>query len=565
MKMRDYQEEAYDATIEVFKEVDSAVCVMATGLGKTVYGCHVVDHFVPKGRIIWLAHREELILQAQSSLETITGHSPDIEMGDNWATAGFLKSKIVVSSIQTQIAGREGGRMTRFDPDEFSLIVIDDAHHSISDSYGKVIDYYMQNPDIKLLGLTATPDRHDKKAMGQRFKKVAYSYDIHDGIEDGWLVPIEQRSVFVNSLDYSEVRSACGELNGKDLATVLEYEENLHAIADPTVQLTGDKKTLIFAATVAQAERLTEIINRHKPMSANFVCGNTPKDTRRNMFGAYAEKQFQYLINVGVATEGFDDPGIECVVLARPTKSRCLFTQMVGRGTRPLAGIVDQFGDPIQRREAIEASGKPAVEVMDFVGNAGRHKLITTADILGGKYDDEVVELAAANASEKSARDGKPADVASELMQAEREIERRNKMRDEAEWRDKIVVGSKFSTATVNPFDMLDITPHRESVGHKTRPPTMKQLAYLKYKGVDSAGLSHAHASQIIGTLMTRWKNKICTYKQANKLKQHGLDATNMTFEKASKFMNELANNPEKKWRTPARWRELPEWIGKKK
>ena len=561
MKLRSYQEEAYENTLKTFEETDSALCVMATGLGKTIYFSHIAKRFSTLGRVMVLAHREELIYQAQDKMNLVTGIMADVEMGDNWATGGWLKSNIVVSTIQTQIAGRDGGRMTRFNPDEFSLLVIDEAHHSISDSYRKVIEHYKQNPNLKILGVTATPDRHDEKAMGLVFDKVAYAYDIKDGIDDGWLVPIEQQSVFVDGLDYSQVKSQMGDLNGKELAKVLEFEENLHAIAGPTVELTGDKKTLMFAASVVQAERLTEILNRHKPDSARFVCGGTPKETRRNMFADYASKKFQYLVNVGVATEGFDDPGIQCVVLARPTKSRPLFTQMVGRGTRPLPGIVDLYDDANERCDGIKKSHKPAVEVIDFVGNSGRHKLITTADILGGDYTDDVIELAAKNAAEKSAATGKPADVATELQQAEHEMARNKAMREEAVFRDKVLLRAKYSTAKMNPFDILDVNPIRVQSWNKGKPMTQKQQEYLKHKGVNSAGMGYTHAKQTIKELRERQKQGVCTFKQAQCLRKAGIDSSSISFKDAGEMITKLANN---RWKCPPEWKALKSFIGRK-
>lgn len=561
MKLRDYQQEAYDNTLKVFETSNSALCVMATGLGKTVYFAHVVDRFQRLGRVMVLAHREELIRQAQDKINTITGVMPDIEMGDEWATGGFLKSQVIVSSIQTQIAGREGGRMTRFNPDDFSLIIIDEAHHAISTSYRKVIDHYSQNPDCKILGVTATPDRHDEKAMGLVFEQVAYSYDIKDGIDDGWLVPITQQSVFVDGLDYSQVQSSMGDLNGKELAKVLEFEENLHAIAGPTVELTKGKKTLMFAASIVQAERLTEILNRHIPGSARFVCGGTPKETRRNMFADYAEKKFQYLVNVGVATEGFDDPGIQCVVLARPTKSRSLFTQMVGRGTRPLPGIVDVLDLAESRRNGIEKSLKPTIEVIDFVGNAGRHKLITTADILGGDYTEEVIDLAAKNAAEKSAATGKPADVATELQQAEHEMARNKAMREEATFRDKIMLRAKYSTAKSNPFDVLDINPLRVKSWNKEKPMTQRQQSFLKQKGINTAGMEYTHARQMVKELRERQKQGVCTFKQAQCLRKAGIDSSSISFKDAGEMITKLVRNH---WRCPTEWKSLPSFIGKK-
>lgn len=557
MILRPYQQEAYDCTLEKFKAVDTALCVLATGLGKTVYAAHLINHFRQFGRILMLAHRAELIYQADNHIQEICEVESDIEMGSEWATTfEVFKSDVVISTVQTQIAGREGGRMTRFDPHEFSLLIIDEAHHAPAATYKRIIEYYKQNPELKILGLTATPDRTDKKAMGQIFEEVAYAYDIRDGIDEGWLVPIEQQSVFVKGLDYSSVKTKYSEtdesdLNGKDLAKVLEFEENLHGIADPTVQLTGDKKTLIFAASVVHAERLTEIINRHKPDSARFVCGTTPKEIRRGMFKDFANKKFQYLVNVGVATEGFDDPGIECVVMARPTKSRTLYAQMAGRGTRPLPGIVDLHPGVVERREAIANSSKTHLEIMDFVGNAGRHKLVTSADILGGRYTDEVVDLAKKNAEEDSNKNKKPVDIVTELQKAEREIAKKHQEQEDAIARDHLKLRAKYSTAKINPFNVLDIDPKKEKPWHKDRIPTKGQVTYLEKCGVAIDGLTFTHASQIIDTMIKRREQGVCTYKQARCLQKSGYDTTEMDFQRASKIIGALAMVKWQKWRLP--------------
>lgn len=560
MQLRPYQQEAYDCTLAVFEKTDAALCVMATGLGKTIFFAHIANHFLKTGRVMVLAHRAELIYQAQDKMKIITAIEADVEKGDEWATQSkWVQSEIVVSTIQTQVAGRDGGRMNRFDPNEFSLLVIDEAHHAPAETYKRVIDYYTKNPNLKVLGVTATPDRTDKKAMGQIFNEVAYSYDIEDGIEDGWLVPVEIHSKFLDYLDYSEVGTIAGELNGKDLANVLENEEVPHGFVDGIMEYAGDKKTLVFAATVAQAEMMTEIFNRpsRKPGSARLVTGKTPTEIRSQTFSDFTKSKFQYLVNVGVATEGFDEPTIECIALARPTKSRSLFTQMLGRGTRTLVGIVDGIDDAIERREAIAGSKKPSILVIDFVGNSGKHKLISPADILGGKYADDVIELAKENA----AATGKPANVATELQQAEREIAKRAADREEAAFRDQIKLRAHFSTAKVNPFEVLDINPTRETSWHKGKMPSQKQLDFLHKKGVDTDGMTLTHAKQMIDTLFKRQKTGKATFKQTKLLQKKGIDTANITFEKAGKMISQLANN---RWQAPISWKKLDCWVGKR-
>jgi type I site-specific restriction endonuclease len=323
---------------------------------------------------------------------------------------------------------------------------------------------------------------------------------------------------------------------------VLEFEEMLHGIAAPTIELTGDRKTLIFTASLAQAERITEIINRHKPKSARWVHGGTPKEERRALFPAYAEGEFQYLVNVGVTTEGFDEPGIEVVVMARPTKSRSLYAQMVGRGTRTLPGVIDHIDESEHRKEAIAESGKPSLEVIDFVGNAGRHKLITSADILGGRFDDAVVERAKSNTKRKSVDNGLPVDVIDELQIAEWQIEKEEREAAEAARRKHLKLRAKYSTAKINPFDIYGIEPWRERAWHKGRQPTDKQIAFLEHSGIDISGLSFTHAQQLIKRLIENREQGKCSYKQAKLLQRYGYDP-DVSFEQASEIISELAAN----------------------
>lgn len=560
MELRPYQREAVQRTHEEFLKHSSVLTVMATGLGKTVYFSHVTKDFLPHGRAMMVAHREELIYQGRDKMAAVTGVHADVEMGQSWAHRGYFKSEIVVSSVQTLNAGRGAlGRMEDFKPDEFSLLIIDEAHHATAASYRRVIDYFKQNPKLKILGVTATPDRMDEEALGKVFYSVAFEYDIRDGINDGWLVPISQQAVYVKDLDLSGVKTTAGDLNGRELAEVLEFEENLHAVAHPTVELCKDRKTLIFAASVAQAERLAEIINRYQSNAAKFVHGGTPKEIRRRMFSDYAERKFQYLVNVGVATEGFDDPDVEVVVMARPTKSRCLYTQMAGRGTRPAAAIAHKLGklnddDADGRKRLIGYSQKPRVEIIDFVGNSGKHKLVHAADILGGNYDDDIVARAKKNLETA----GKPADVMTELAKAEKEIKKERSRKDEAAVRERIRIRAQYSTAAINPFDIFDMEPSREPAWHKGKPATHKQIETLRKFGIDPSGpvqgedgnayLSFSHAKQLLDATFQRIRERKCSFKQATFLRKRGIDPDNISFEAAGKVITAFQKNG---WRKP--------------
>src|SRR6185369_10554713 len=170
-----------------------------------------------------------------------------------------------------------------------------------------------------------------------------------------------------------------------------------------------------FTASVVQAEACCNILNRAVPGMAEWVCGATEKKKRAEILERFAHGRTAVVCNCGVLTEGFDDPGVEVVIMGRPTKSRSLYSQMVGRSTRPLPGVVDGPETAEERRAAIAASAKPSCLVVDFVGNAGRHKLVTSADILGGKVSEAALELA----MERALKAGGPVNMTEALNEAE--------------------------------------------------------------------------------------------------------------------------------------------------
>ena len=544
MNLRPYQADAVAGIREALKEHRSTLIVMPTGVGKTVVFASIVGE--TKGRVMVIAHRAELIAQAVQKIGLVTGEGCDVEMGEYWASeGGFHEARVIVSSVQTQNSGRNGdGRMTRFSPFDFDLLIIDEAHHATAKTYRKTIEYYKQNPTLRVLGVTATPDRADKEALGKVFESVAFDYEIVNAVHDGWLVPIHQKAVYVEGLDYSGIRTTAGDLNGADLARVMEYENALHGIAYPTLEIIGDRKTLVFAASVAHAERLAEIFNRHRPDCARFVCCKTPRDERAEMLVDYAAARFQILVNVGVATEGFDDPGIAVVVMGRPTKSRLLYTQMAGRGMRTLPGTVDDRESSDARRAAVRASAKPFMEVVDFVGNSGRHKLMTSADILGGEYGGNVVDRAREKIRQRA--DDEARDIEDILDEAAAELRREREA--EAARRARLVAKAEYTVSMIDPFDVLQLEPQTARGWDRAKRPLTKMIAFLEKAGVDPKDLTFTKCSQLIGEIIERRNTGRCSYKQARLLSRYGYPSS-MTFEQASATIDAIARNG---WRRPA-------------
>ena len=537
MRLRPYQRECVDGIASKLRESRSTVAVLATGLGKTVCfaECIRLGLQMPGRRAIVLAHREELITQAVDKIRQVTGIECAIEMADQRSVEdGFNRASVLVSSIQTQLAGRgDVRRMHRFRNDHPWFVVVDECHHAPSASYRKVIDHYMKHPASRLLGVTATPDRLDKRALGAVFETVAFQYDVADGIRDGWLCPVRQRFVQCDHLDLSAVGKSAGDFVLSDLEIALE--QSLQEMVLPMVQIVGDRRTLAFAATVRHAERITEILNRPAvgTGAAAMVHGGTPKEVRREIFRAYGEGKYQYLVNVAVATEGWDDPaldgkGVQVIAMMRPTQSRALYVQMLGRGTRTVPGTIDGVESPEARLSAISASAKPSVLVLDFLGNSGRHQLVHAGDVLGGKLDERSLRRYRKESETKGVPD--EIDVLAMLDYAERE-QRRS---EEAKSRSHIVGTARYSEQDIDPFEALGIVPKSVPWWQRHIPATQKQRAMLDRNGVSvPKDLDTGRASQLIEALMSQ-----PTDKQSWVLRKAGIDPSGVSRKRASELID---------------------------
>ena len=536
--LRPYQEEAIEALNSSFEDSQSCLMVMATGLGKTV----TATEFLRRrgGRSIWVAHRSELIEQASATIADITGVVPQTEMANQVAATRLGGDGAVVASVQTLNAKRNGRkRFNKFIPSVYNTLITDEAHHAVAKSWLEVSKHFCKNPLLKHLGMTATPDRGDAEALGQVYDECAYKYDIVDGVEDGWLVPIQIQSIYVDEIDLSVVGKVAGDLNQGELAQAMERDEALFGVADAVVSESGDRRTLIFTSSVKHAKALTSIINSKKPGTAAHIDGNTPKEERKNIIDEYRAGNFQYLCNVGIATEGFDVPNIGCVAIARPTMSRSLYTQMVGRGTRPLAGTVDGLVSSDLRRQSIHESNKPSVLIMDFVGNSGKHKLVSASDVLGGNYSNETVAMA----NKMAKKIGKPVDTIELLKKAESAVQAERKQQEENKLRESIRSKTKYRKKGIDPFDLLDVDPPQDNSEWNAKPLTFKQQQWLIDSGFDTALLTVSEQRTILNNLINRKVRNLATPKQIKVLRRYGYKTKNLSFNDASSMIDKLAKN----------------------
>jgi len=309
--------------------------------------------------------------------------------------------------------------------------------------------------------------------------------------------------------------------------------------------MVGDRTTIIFSATVRQAELICEIINRHKKGSAEWICGKTPMDERRAILARFASGETQFVVNAYVLTEGYDNSRVSAIVQMSPTLTRSNYVQKVGRGTRPTV-LPTSSMSPKDRREMIERSDKPDLLVLDFKGNAGRHKLITTFDVLSGKDVGDLADRAA-----KESPSGVVLDPIEEvkLQEAREEIAKEAKEAREKEKvrRAEIRLKSKYTSRAISPFQDMGYTPTAV-----TQPKEMcsdKQRVFLMNQGVDPVGLTRKQAGKLIADVMVRRKMGRASIKQEALLKKYGLPHQ-VSAAEAKRLIQEIADNG---WQSPTR------------
>ncbi len=488
--------------------------VLPTAAGKSVVAAELVGSF--PGNVLVIAHRWELLAQLRRHVTKRTGEYTDLEQAENTSEG----ARVVVASVQTI---QKQKRFEKFRLDHFGLIFIDECHHAVSRGYRRVLEYFSS---AKVVGCTATPDRLDKVGMFNAFESCAYAYDIQDAIHDGWLARLRAEHVAVESVDLSNVGVLAGDLAQDQLDAVMSSRKSLHAIATASLRSAGSRPSIIFATSVGNAKALCEVLNSesYRPGCAEYVYADTPHDERTDIYARHERREFQFLVNVGILTEGYDAPYVSCVIIGRPTKSRALMSQMVGRGFRLFPGKTDCL-------------------VLDFVGNAGHHRLVGPADVLAGKYPPEVITKAKEKLLER------PGDVLELLDQEERTEKERVKKeaaeKAEAERRllARMTANVRYETTTVDLFSHFKID--ESSILLDTQSTIQPgQVDRLRKYGIPiPADMTKQQASIIIKKEAGRRFYGYATYKQVVTLGKFGIDATGMRMATAKAELDKLAAN----------------------
>lgn len=515
MDLRPYQETARQKVQEEWEEGKKrTLLVLPTGTGKTIVFSKIIEDRVKKGeRVLVIAHRGELLEQASDKLYKSTGLKTATEKAEQTSLGSFYR--VVVGSVQTL---QREKRLNQFPPEYFDTIVIDEAHHAISDGYQRVLKHF---EDANVLGVTATPDRGDMRNLGSYFESLAYEYSLPEAIKSGYLSPIKALTIPLK-LDLSNVKQQAGDFSTKDLGTALD--PYLEQIAEEMKKQCFNRKTVVFLPLVKTSQKFRDILNKHGFKAAEV---NGESTDREQVLKDYEESKYNVLCNSMLLTEGWDCPSVDCVIVLRPTKVRALYSQMVGRGTRL-------------------APGKKELLLLDFLWHTERHELCHPANLIA--TDEKVAKKMTENIEEL----GTPIDLEQAEQQAKEDValereESLAKQLSEMKRRKRKLVDPLQFEMSIQASDLTDYVP---SFGWQMSPPTDKQVKALEKWGIFPDEIENAgKAEMLINRLVKRRDAGLSTPKQIRFLENRGFQHVGTwQFEAATKLINRIAANG---WRIP--------------
>ena len=492
--------------------------VLPTGTGKTIVFASVAADQVRAGdRVLILAHRGELLEQAADKLQRSTGLVSAVEKAD--ATCLNTWFRVVVGSVQTL---QRTARLERFPRDYFGTIIIDEAHHAITDGYRRILDYF---GSARVLGVTATPDRGDMRNLGEVFDSLAFEYKLTDAIKEGYLCRIMAQTIPLK-LDISSVTMSGGDYAVGDLGTALD--PYLEQIAAEMAQRCKGRKTVVFLPLIKTSQKFRDLLNSHGFRAAEV---NGQSTDRKEVLADFDAGKYNVLCNSMLLTEGWDCPSVDCVVVLRPTKVRSLYSQMVGRGTRL-------------------SPGKSDLLLLDFLWMTDKHELCRPADLV---CEDRAV---ARQMTENLAQTGCPEDIeeaavqASEDVVAQREEALAKQLEEQRRKKAKLVDPLQYEMS----IQAEDLAGYVPAFGWEAGPPTEQQAAALEKLGIlPDAVESAGKASLLLDRLHKRRDEGLTTPKQIRCLEKYGFQHVGTwSFEQAKHMIDRIAAGG---------WRGVPKGV----
>ena len=518
-ELRPYQQQARERIHAEWENGHTrTLLVLPTGTGKTIVFASVAADQVRAGdRVLILAHRGELLEQAADKLQRSTGLVSAVEKAD--ATCLNTWFRVVVGSVKTL---QRTARLERFPHDYFGTIIIDEAHHAITDGYRRILDYF---GSAKVLGVTATPDRGDMRNLGEVFDSLAFEYKLTDAIKEGYLCRIMAQTIPLK-LDISSVTMSGGDYAVGDLGTALD--PYLEQIAAEMAQRCKGRKTVVFLPLIKTSQKFRDLLNSHGFRAAEV---NGQSTDRKEVLADFDAGKYNVLCNSMLLTEGWDCPSVDCVVVLRPTKVRSLYSQMVGRGTRL-------------------SPGKSDLLLLDFLWMTDKHELCRPADLV---CEDRAV---ARQMTENLAQTGCPEDIekaavqASEDVVAQREEALAKQLEEQRRKKAKLVDPLQYEMS----IQAEDLAGYVPAFGWEAGPPTEQQAAALEKLGIlPDAVESAGKASLLLDRLHKRRDEGLTTPKQIRCLEKYGFQHVGRwSFEQAKHMIDRIAASG---------WRGVPKGV----
>lgn len=526
VELRPYQEAARQSIEGEWSQGRRrTLLVLPTGCGKTIVFCTVAkDEVDAGGRVLILAHRGELLQQAADKLSAATGLGCAVEKADETSMGSWFR--VTVGSVQSMMRPK---RLQRFPADWFDAIIVDEAHHCLSDSYQAVLSHF---ESAKVLGVTATTDRGDKRNLGQYFESVAYEYTLPTAIRDGYLCPIKAQTVPL-SIDLTGVKVQSGDFSAGDLGGALD--PYLERIADEMVAAgCRERKTVCFLPLVATSKKFAGIL-AGKGLAAMEVNGEST-DRAEVLAEFDAAGPGAVLCNSMLLTEGWDCPSVDCIVVLRATKVRSLYVQMVGRGTR-----------------LSPDTGKTELLVLDFLWHTETHALCHPAHLIA--ESDDVAD-AMTERFENAAETGCPLDLEAVERQAAEDVvaareESLAKQLDACKKRKRKLVDPLQFEMSIQAEDLANWEP---SFPWEMAPASDKQLAALEKFGIFGDEVTCAgKASLLLERLQKRRTEGLSTARQIKQLEARGFKHVGQwSFDSANAMISRIA---------ALGWRSIPRGI----
>ena len=518
-ELRPYQQQARERIHAEWENGHTrTLLVLPTGTGKTIVFASVAADQVRAGhRVLILAHRGELLEQAADKLQRSTGLVSAVEKAD--ATCLNTWFRVVVGSVQTL---QRTARLERFSHDYFGTIIIDEAHHAITDGYRRILDYF---DHARVLGVTATPDRGDMRNLGEVFDSLAFEYKLTDAIKEGYLCRIMAQTIPLK-LDISSVTMSGGDYAVGDLGTALD--PYLEQIAAEMAQRCKGRKTVVFLPLIKTSQKFRDLLNSHGFRAAEV---NGQSTDRKKVLADFDAGKYNVLCNSMLLTEGWDCPSVDCVVVLRPTKVRSLYSQMVGRGTRL-------------------SPGKSDLLLLDFLWMTDKHELCRPADLV---CEDRAV---ARQMTENLAQTGCPEDIeeaavqASEDVVAQREEALAKQLEEQRRKKARLVDPLQYEMS----IQAEDLAGYVPAFGWEAGPPSAEQTAALEKMGIlPDAVESAGKASLLLDRLNKRRAEGLTTPKQIRGLERYGFQSVGTwSFDAAKHMIDRIA---------AVGWRGVPKGV----